>query len=166
MIAPHSLDIRTVVVLFHGTRFLLLRRANWKHFAPNRWTGLGGKVESEELGDLEASALRETFEETDLQPSEVSRLRLHRTLTFYHPDEGLVCLLYFAGTTTTDRTPACAEGSLAWLSAADLARLDLIENTGQVLPLLIEDVQTRNERVHCGVAHYDDHGHLKRIVFD
>jgi 8-oxo-dGTP diphosphatase len=166
MITTLSLDVRTVVVLFHGTRLLLLRRAAWKTFAPNRWTGLGGKVEPDEIGDLEASARRETFEETDLSPSEVSGLRLHRTLTFHHPVEGLVCLLYFAGTTTTDRTPVCTEGSLAWVSVDDLPRLDFIENTGQVLPLLIEDVRSQDERVHCGVAHYDEKGHLQRIVFD
>ena len=108
-----GISILTVVILFHAGRLLLLRRAPGKAFAPNRWTGIGGKVEPSELSDLTRAAERELFEETDLAPEEVSPLRLRRTLTFDRPGEGLVCLLYFTGETTSDRVPGCNEGSLA-----------------------------------------------------
>src|SRR5579859_5143182 len=96
-------SILTVCVLFHGPKLLLMRRAAWKAFAPGRWTGIGGKVESHELGDVVAAARRELFEETDLTPAELSDLTFRRSLTFLHPLEGLVCLLYFTGRVTTDR---------------------------------------------------------------
>lgn len=163
--AIQSLDVRTVIVLFHADRLLLLERAAWKKFAPNRWTGLGGKVEPDELADLNAAALRELYEETDLSPDEVTRFGLRRTLFFDHPAEGLVCLLYFTGETTTDRVPPCTEGTLHWVSPGDLPSLDLIENTAQVLPLLIEDVHRGEQSVCCGVASYDVTGHLLGIVW-
>jgi 8-oxo-dGTP diphosphatase len=161
-----TLGVRTVVVLFHGDKMLLLRRASWKKFAPNRWTGLGGNVEPAELSDLESAAWRELFEETDLSTDEVSDFRLYRTLFFHHPVESFVCLLYFAGQTSTDRVPACTEGSLHWVSPEDVAGLDLIENTAQVLPLLVEDVRRSERGVHCGVASYDETGHLLGIVWE
>lgn len=155
-----------MVVLFRGDRLLLLQRASWKKFAPNRWTGLGGKVEATELGDLDAAARRELHEETDLSPTEVSNLRLLRCLSFHHPSEGLVCLLYFAADALTDRVPACNEGSLHWVHPADLQNLDLIENTARVLPLLIEDARRGDRRVRCGVVSYDHYGQLEDGWFE
>ncbi len=161
-----SLDVRTVVILFHAGRLLLLKRAAWKKFAPNRWTGLGGKVEQGELSDLKTAALRELFEETDLSPDEVSNVRLRRTLFFHHPAEGLVCLLYFAGEARTIRIPSCNEGNLQWVAPDDVAALDVIENTARVLPLLVEDVQRDSQTVVCGLAHYDRAGNLAGITWE
>ncbi len=165
MPVPLSLDVRTVVVLFHGDRLLLLQRAAWKKFAPLRWTGLGGKVESDELGDLVKAAQRELFEETDLSPSEVSPLCLRRLLLFHHPVEQVVCLAYLTGTTASDRLPTCKEGRLHWIHPNDLAKLDLIENTARVLPFLIQDVKLDDHYVRCGVAEYDGNGRLLELTF-
>jgi 8-oxo-dGTP diphosphatase len=163
---PTGLDLRTVVVLFHGGRLLLLQRASWKKFAPNRWTGLGGKVEPAEIADLVGAARREVFEETDLTAAEMSELRVRRVLLFHHPDEGLVSLVYLTGETRTDRVPACNEGALCWVAPEELAGLDVIENTARVLPLLIEDVRLGRSEVRCGVAQYDERGRLQTIVFE
>ena len=153
-------------MLFRGELMLLLQRASWKTFAPNRWTGLGGKVEPSELGDLDASARRELLEEADLTPADVSDLRLLRCLTFHHPVEGLVCLLYYVGEYHSNRIPSCNEGSLAWVHPSQLSNLDLIENTAQVLPLLALDVAGVDRTVRCGVAHYDKHAQLKSITWE
>ncbi len=163
---PAHLDVRTVVILFRGDRLLLLRRAPWKAFAPNRWTGLGGKVEPSELSDLDASARREIFEETDLTANEFAGLRLSRVLTFDHPIEGLVCLLYYVAQSFTDRVPACSEGILQWVEPTELTSLDLIENTARVIPLLVADVTRPDIVVRCGVARYDVSGNLVSISWD
>lgn len=160
-----SLDVRTVVVLFHHERLLLLQRAAWKKFAPGRWTGLGGKVEAHELGDLVSAAKREVFEETDLAPDEMSPFQVRRLLLFHHPIEQAVCLVYVTGTTSNDRLPSCNEGTLRWLHPRELASLDVIENTAQVLPLLIHDVRTDVQRIHCGVAKYGADGRLLAVSF-
>lgn len=159
------MDIRTVVVLIHADRVLLLRRASWKKLFPNRWTGLGGKVEPEELGDPLASAQRELFEETDLRPDELRDLRIQRALLMEKPDEGLLCLLYITGRTISARVPSCNDGSLAWVEPAALPDLDLIENTAAVLPRLIEDARKPSGRVLCGTARYDDQGRLLDVTF-
>jgi 8-oxo-dGTP diphosphatase len=161
-----GIRLLTVVVLFHNDRMLLLHRAPWKAFAPNRWTGIGGKVEPSELNDLAKAAARELFEETDLAPAEVSALKLRRTLTFDRPGEGLVCLLYFTAETTSDRVATCNEGSLAWITPLELGELDIIDNSAQVFRLLVNDERTGDRRVHCGIATYDDRGTLVRVSFD
>ena len=156
----------STVVLFHSGKLLLLRRSASKSFAPDRWTGIGGRVESEEFDDLTSSAGRELFEETDLTAAEVSPLALRRTLTFYRPDEGLVTLLYFTGSTTTDRIPAATEGSLAWIDPSELPGLDIIDNTARVLPLLPGDVGHPAGEIRCGIARLDGDGRLVEVVFD
>lgn len=159
------MDLRTVVVLFHADKLLLLRRAPWKKLYPNRWTGLGGKVELNEPGDLLGSARRELFEETDLRSDEVSDLRLRRVVLMNKPGEGLLCLAFVTGKARTSRVPACNEGTLHWVAPDDLASLDLIENAAAVLPFLIEDVRRDARGPVCGVAEYDSHGQLVSLRF-
>jgi 8-oxo-dGTP diphosphatase len=161
-----SLKVFTVLILFHAGRLLLLRRAPWKTFAPNRWTGIGGRVEPAELDDVTAAARRELFEETDLQPDEVADVRLRRTLTMDRPTEGLLCLLYFTGETRTDRVPACNEGTLYWISPDELAGLDIVENSAPVVPRLIDDERRQRPGILCGIATYEPDGRLTRIMFD
>ncbi|HLZ10445.1 MAG TPA: NUDIX domain-containing protein [Chloroflexota bacterium] len=156
----------TVVVLFHSGKLLLLRRSSTKTFAPDQWTGIGGRVEPDEFDDLVSAAGRELFEETDLRPTEVSPLALRRTLTFYRPDEGLVTLLYFTGTTSTGRPPAASEGSLAWIDPAALPEIDVIENTARVLPLLVGDSTQPAGRIRCGIARLDGNWRLVDVAFD
>jgi 8-oxo-dGTP diphosphatase len=160
-----SMRLYSVVVLFYGGRLLLLQRAATKAFAPRRWTGLGGRVEANELDDLEAAARRELFEETDLRPTEVSPLRLRRTLTMDRPTEGLICLLYFTGETASPRLPASNDGSLRWVEPVEVATLDVIENTATVLPLLVEDARRDSSGIRCGVASYAPGGRLIRAQF-
>jgi 8-oxo-dGTP diphosphatase len=152
-------------VLFHGGKLLLLKRAAWKKFAPNRWTGIGGKVEPTELGDLGAAARRELFEETDFAPDEIVGLTFRRTLTFFSADEGLVTLLYFTGRASSLRVPSCNEGTLAWIDPSDLPSLDLVQNTGVVLLHLIEDEATSEQVIHCGVGRLDRDGNFIGVIF-
>lgn len=155
----------TVIILFHNGNLLMLRRAAWKKFAPDRWTGLGGRVEPHELDDLGIAARRELFEETDLEPTEVSQLLLRRTLTFFNEAEGLVTLLYFTGDAATNRVPACTEGTLTWIDQADLAKLDVIENTARVIGYVLDDVDHGEVRIRCGVAAVDDRAHFVSLHF-
>jgi 8-oxo-dGTP diphosphatase len=164
--APVPAHLLTVVVLFHENRLLLLKRAPWKQFAPDRWTGIGGKVEPHELADVSASASRELFEETDLGRDEVSRLVLRRCLTFHRESDGLTCLLYFTGTTKTDRVPTCNEGTLKWVAPDDLSRLETIDNSGSVFERLVRDVACNRSGVKCGTATYTDDGRMLRIGFE
>lgn len=165
---PPALEVYSMVLLAYGGRYLLLRRAATKRFAPGRWTGLGGRVEPEELADLHAAALREVQEETGIAPEQIAGLTLRRVLVQARPGAPLTLLLYFTGTLAEPVLPASDEGDLAWVTADEIAGLDVIDNTAQVLPLLIDGL-TRDpagrEPPRLGVASYHPDGTLERIVW-
>ena len=158
----------SMILLAHDDRYLLLERALTKHFAPGRWTGVGGRVEPHEFGDLHASALRELTEETGLDEHDIAHFAMRRLLLHNRPAEPLTLLVYFTGLLAEPTVPDCTEGTLHWVSQAEFAALDIIENTALVLPSLIDDL-TRDpsgiDRAHVGAAHYDDAGALERIVW-
>lgn len=134
-----SLEVYSVIVIHHGDEMLLLQRAATKSFAPLQWTGVGGHVESDEFGDLRASALRELEEETGFREADIGAFQLRRVLLVTHPSMPLRVLVYYAGQLFVRSTPECPEGSLSWVRLADLDALDVIADTRQVLPLLIAD---------------------------
>ncbi|HUZ03076.1 MAG TPA: NUDIX domain-containing protein [Thermomicrobiaceae bacterium] len=165
---PDRLEAYSLLLLTCQGRYLLLRRAAGKRFAPGRWTGIGGRVEPDELGRLRASALRELVEETGLPADAVTSFALRRVLVHARPGEPLTVLLYFTGTLGEPVLPECAEGTLAWVRAAEIADLDVIENTAQVIPRLIEDLARDphgREPVVLGLARYAMDGSLERVVW-
>jgi 8-oxo-dGTP diphosphatase len=157
MTNSNSFGIYSVILLNHANEYLLLQRATTKQFAPNRWTGIGGSVEPEELNNLRASALRELQEETNILEAEVDNFTLRRVLLHARMNDQLTMLLYFTGSLDAYTLPECTEGMLAWIAPTQLSELDIIESTRPVLPLLIEDMQrdpTGLERTRLGVAYY------------
>ena len=147
----------TLFLLFEG-EWLLLRRSPQKRFLPNRWTGLGGRVEADELGDLRRSVLRELTEETDLTEADLEHLTLRRMLSHNRPGEPLTVLFYFTAELRRYALPDCTEGTLHWRLPQDFSALDIIETTAQVLPRLVEDVTREpsgTDTVRLGVAHYE-----------
>ena len=108
----NQLTAYSMVLLRSGDRYLMLKRAEHKTFAPGRWTGLGGRVEADEFDDLQSAALRELQEETGILPSQVDRFRLRRMLLDLQPSQPLTVLLYFTGELGERVTPVCTEGEL------------------------------------------------------
>lgn len=157
----------TTLFLLFGGKWLLLKRSSRKRFLPNRYTGLGGGVEINELGDLRRSVLRELSEETGLAEPDLEHLTLRRTLTHNRPGEPLTVLFYFTAELKTYALPDCTEGTLHWTLPQDFSALDIIETTAQVLPKLVEDVAKEpsgTDTVRLGVAHYET-AELTRVVW-
>ena len=137
---PNGIAAYTVILLEHGGEYLLLQRSAEKQFAPNLWTGIGGKVEQDEFGDLRRSALRELYEESGVGTDTLEHFCLRRVMLQNRPGFPLTLLLYFTGRLAERITPPCPEGRLVWKTAAELAALDIIETSKPILPLLVSDV--------------------------
>jgi 8-oxo-dGTP diphosphatase len=169
MPSPNQFEAYSVILLEHGGRFLLLKRSPAKAFAPNRWTGIGGRVEAGEFGDLKASALRELHEEAGFEPADLENFSLRRTLFLARPDGIFIWLLYFTGQLSVPVTPDCPEGMLAWKEAYEFAGLDIIPTSRPVLSLLFEDLARDPqglEGVHAGIGVYDSTENYHHILWD
>jgi 8-oxo-dGTP diphosphatase len=169
MPSPNQFEAYSVILLEHGGRFLLLKRSASKAFAPNRWTGIGGRVEAGEFGDLKASALRELHEEAGFEPADLENFTLRRTLFLARPDGIFIWLLYFTGKLSVESTPVCPEGTLAWKEPHEFAGLDIIPTSRPVLSLLVEDLVRDPqglEHVHAGLGVYDGDENYHHILWD
>jgi 8-oxo-dGTP diphosphatase len=140
MIQPDSIEIYTVTFLRCGERFLLLQRSPDKTFAPMRWTGLGGHVESNEFSRLRDSALREVWEESAISENEIQNFTLRRALLTNRPGSSFGLILYFTGVLQEPILPPCPEGQLFWLSPDQFDALDIIETTRPVLACLVDEM--------------------------
>ncbi len=165
---PNAAALFTVIVLRHGGQYLLLERAGTKRVQPGKWTGMGGRVEADEMGDLAASALRELREESGIGAENVRDFTLRRVVFHARPGAPLTTLLYFTGTLEHRVLPDCPEGRLAWVSPEELAALPLIDNARPLLPLLIADQErdpAGHERLRLGIARFAPDGAFVAIVW-
>src|SRR5258708_4028112 len=107
-------NVRSVVFLFSSDsrRLVLLERARWKQFAPGRWTGIGGKLEGDEVRHPERGALRELEEETSLKQSDLASWRFVADIVAPGAE---VRLVYFTAVFPQETLPACNEGTLYWV---------------------------------------------------
>ncbi len=131
-----GLNVYVTVFLFRKNRVLLLERAPHKGFAPGRWTGIGGRVEPDEMADLEMAALREVGEEAGIGAADIENLEMRVVLT--RPEgEDVTTVVFFTGQTDREKLTPCNEGRLHWVALDRVSDLDLVENAGYALNLAL-----------------------------
>ena len=145
-----GLNVYVAVFLFRKNRVLLLERAPHKGFAPGRWTGVGGRVEPNEMANLEAAARRELGEEAGIETQDVENLDIRVVLT--RPEGGGVTnVVFFTGQTDREGFGSCSEGRLHWVELDCVDDLDLLENAGYALNLVLQSDQTGFSGVYFAV---------------
>lgn len=92
------------------TRLLMLKRAKTKAFAPNYYTGLGGKTEPGETQD--ECAIRELYEE--------SRIRTELVQFGQAVVNKQKLISYYFGVVSKELLPECNEGTLEWFNTNTL----------------------------------------------
>lgn len=109
--------------LANPQQVLMLQRAATKQFAPNLWTGIGGKYEGEE--SLLEGVQRELLEETGLisQLVEFARCSINNEKALH----------YFVGIADPTVTPHCNEGAVAWVNTKSIFDREIIPTTRFVL---------------------------------
>ncbi len=158
-------DVRSVAFLFTPdyAQVALLRRAAWKSFAPLRWTGIGGRLEGEEVGEPAIGALRELREETGLTLGDISDWRFVADIA----DPGAeVRLVYFTARYAGEQLPPCTEGTLQWVALTEYPRYDIIENTRAALDAIVaRDLLHTTEALPLhGIVQRDAAGKLLELV--
>jgi 8-oxo-dGTP diphosphatase len=105
--------------LRRGDKFLLLKRADNRKFAPGLWGGVGGKFENGELNDPHAACLREILEETGIASMEIENLRLRYIILRRKGDVIWQSYIYF-GETNAEPSIVTDEGTLHWVPQEEL----------------------------------------------
>lgn len=165
---PKAFALYTVIFLYCHGRYLLLQRSQDRHFAPGRWTGVGGRLEPDEFLDLRASALRELAEETGIVDEQIKHFGLRRVLYRDRPGSPLTGLLYYTGLVEEWLAPDCDEGWLHWCRPEEFESLEIIETTKQTLMRLPQDVEVDPTGVklpRTGVTRFSTEGNLLKVVW-
>lgn len=129
----YSFIPRALCFVTHKRDVLLLKGAPTKKIWANKYNGLGGHIERNET--IHQAALREIAEESGLQLSEVELVGVVNI----DPGEGQgIGMFVFRGQAPHRQVIASGEGTLEWVSIADIHRYDLVEDLHQILPLALQ----------------------------
>lgn len=114
-----TLSSGTAAFLKHGNDYLLMKRAPNRIIAPEVWSGVGGKLERDELNDPQVACLREIEEETGIIADQIHDLTLRYVILRRYRSTIRQTYIYF-GETDAEPTIATDEGELHWIPENEL----------------------------------------------
>jgi 8-oxo-dGTP diphosphatase len=129
----YTLIPRTLIFLTREDRILLIKGAPHKRLWADQYNGIGGHVERGE--DLLSAARRELFEETGLMPAD---LWLCGTITIDTGEKPGIAIFVYRGECPDGEPRESQEGTLEWISSAEVFALPLVEDLHILLPRVLE----------------------------
>jgi len=143
---------RTAILVRRGETYLLIKGAPGKRLWPGKYNAVGGHIEPGE--DALAAARRELYEETGVKAD----LWLCGTVMVDAGETG-VLLLVFAGEGPVGDPRPSAEGSVEWLTPAEIGGLPVVDD----LPALLERIAVarKGDPPFSARSHYDPEGRLQ-----
>ena len=138
----------SAIYIFKDDEVLLIHKIKSRFFSTDLWCGIGGHFEKDELNDPETCILRELFEETSLQKSDIADLTL-KYITMRKKDEEIrQQYIFFANLLNKNAVlQECDEGSLHWIKINDLSKLKMSYTNTQCL------------------NHYFQQGHKDNLIY-
>lgn len=104
----------TAAFLRNNGKVLLIKRGLHKKIAPGMWSGIGGRLENDEMNTPFEGCLREIEEESGISRDNVHSIELQYILIGKHGDYIGQSYIYFGETSQTDIVQ-CDEGELSWV---------------------------------------------------
>jgi 8-oxo-dGTP diphosphatase len=135
-----------------------MKRANDKKIAPGVWSGIGGRMEPNEINDPLAACYREIEEESGITPDKITSLELLYIITRRRRDEIIHIYIYF-GETTESVFGHTDEGDLYWIPEKELLEREY-SNTYTAMLKHYMSRKPEDRAVYVGVAG-NDGGRLK-----
>ena len=137
----------TLVYLRTTREVLLIKKPVDRWGNPERWLGLGGKVEPGE--DIQSSAAREIREESGLV---VPSLTLRGTFTYIHENRAGTLYIFVATEYRGELLKQTTEGILRWHRISEVPTLEkLADHQNHFLHRILSD----DSYFYCGIAAYN-----------
>ncbi len=115
-----TLRLMSAALLYNSRQeLLMMKRSLNRTLSPGLWAAVGGHLEPEELGNPRAACLREIKEETGIEESEITDLKLRYVLIRLNKNE-IRQQFFYVGATDSDPRVATDEGELHWIPKADI----------------------------------------------
>jgi len=121
-----------VAYLRSGDKYLLMKRAANKSHYPNVWDGVGGWVEDNELREPGKAVLREIYEESGIEESDIVALELKYLHISFEGGYLTHHYIYFGETCKTDVWQT-DEGALSWVERRDFLDREFSEAMGKMV---------------------------------
>jgi len=154
-----NLSNTTAAFLRRGNDYLLMKRAPNREIAPDLWSGVGGKLEREELNDPLSACLREIYEETGITASQIHNLTLRYLVIRRYKDTIRQSYIYF-GEANAEPSIVSDEGELHWISEGELLNR---RYTATFAAMLEHFICNSNEKcVIVGIAE-NDNGNCRMV---
>jgi 8-oxo-dGTP diphosphatase len=111
--------LSTALLMNSQSELLMMKRSPLRTLSPGLWGAIGGHLEPHELNNPRAACEREIWEETGIEPPDISNLRLQYVLIRLNKNE-LRQQFFYTGLTDKNPNITTDEGDLHWIAKSEV----------------------------------------------